>query len=281
VEEAPTPSEGTATPPAVAKAPSDPIVDQTAGTTPAEPTPDAPSKPTGVASTVALPPPISLDSARNAALLAGIYLYFAGFVYRDFFSHELGVPADSSTPVYTYISYAYDALSVAAVPIVAIVVALFTYHAIAREAAARKRIRAVGVGLARIETAVFALVAIALFPFIFVVAQTSAVANARSLRLGELHFATPVVVTFNPNAAASYDSAFLKANGASGASVFLVSQSSDTYYVLYQPTGPVPFAVPAERTYLPAADVIAIPKTDVEHITTILPNDQAPMPASH
>ncbi len=222
----------------------------------------------------------SLEAARNVALLVAIYLYFAGFVYRDFFAGTFGIPAATDTPVYTYMIYAYNALEPHLLGFAALTLALFAYDIYAANVSAKPaRTRAEALAVSSQPT-IFAIVAVLLFPLLFYSAQGAALADATAIRCGVLSAATRVVPSFKPGKAAAYDADFIASIPLGLA--YLLARTSDSYYVLYQPATPRPATLigpatpsPASKGsacgYLSAARTYQIPNGDVDHVMTIAP----------
>jgi hypothetical protein len=222
----------------------------------------------------------SVEAARNIALLSAIYLYFTGFVYRDFFAHTFGIPAATETPVYTYLIYAYNALAPNLVWFGVVLLALFgynTYSTILATKTGRTRLESI---VASSEQMVFAIVGVALFPSLFICAQKAALADARAIRCGETPAATRVALSFKPGRATTYDSDFISAMPLGP--VYLLARTEDAYYVLFQPAAHSPATArgpatppPVSRSsgcdYLSAARTYEIPKGDVDHIMTVTP----------
>ena len=224
--------------------------------------------------------PFSVAAARDVVFLVAIYLYFAGFVYRVFFAETFGIPAVTDTPVYSYMIFAYDAVAPNLGWFAALMLALFafdTWIGVLSRKERRTRLETVAVGS---EAALFAVVAILLFPMLFYCAQGAALADAKAIRCGVLSTATRAVIDFKPGKAAGYDADFVAAVPLGA--VYLLARTDDAYYVLYQPDTPSP--VPSNRTatnaaadagrgcgYRSAARTYQIPKTDVEHVMTIAP----------
>ncbi len=153
----------------------------------------------------------SVEAARNIGLLPAIYLYFAGFVYRDFFAHTFGIPAATETPVYTYLIYAYNALAPNLVWFVTVLLALFghnMYATILATKTGRTRLESIVVSS---EQTVFAIVGVALFPSLFSCAQKAALADAQAIRCGATSAATRVVLSFKPGRATTYEPDFISA----------------------------------------------------------------------
>jgi hypothetical protein len=222
----------------------------------------------------------SLEAARNVALLVAIYLYFAGFVYRDFFAGTFGIPAATDTPVYTYMIYAYNAVAPNLWWFGALVLALFCYDTYAVILTAKQTRTSLERLVVSTEPGLFAFVAVLLFPVLFYSAQAAALADATAIRCGVLPAVTRVVPSFKPGRAASYDSDFIASIPLGP--VYLLARTSDSYYVLYQPATPRPTTVQGPATpppasnrpgcgFLSAARTYQIPSGDVDHVMTIAP----------
>ncbi|MGP6159294.1 MAG: hypothetical protein ACLPYS_17610 [Vulcanimicrobiaceae bacterium] len=222
----------------------------------------------------------SLATARDVAFLAAIYLYFAGFVYGDFFTHTFGIPAATDTPVYTYLIYAYNALTPNLAQLSALAIALFgasVYFSILGTKARPARWETT---LVNSERALLAVGALGLFPLLFFCAQRAALANADAIRCGASSGAARVVLSFKPERAATYDADFVAAS--KQGSVLLLARSADAYFVMYQPAGGAPVlrgsssaSTPAPAAggcgFLSAARTYEVAKTDLDHVMTLAP----------
>lgn len=222
------------------------------------------------------PPPqrsFSLDTVRTFAFLAAVYLYFAGFVYREFFAHTLGIPSGYNVPIYSYIIYSYFALAgteetpfgIPAWWVIGFMTAVTAIPWGFQAWAEWQQHTRLSTLLSRFKTVFLSSVAVLLFPVIYRFAHAAGVQAAVNPDPGtQEFFKTHVTVTYQPGAAAAYGNACIGVakNVAKRPSpllpCFLVSQTNDAYYVFYKQFSKAP------------AKVVEIPKTDVAHITTIV-----------
>lgn len=198
-----------------------------------------------------------LKSARDAAFVVGIYLFFTGFAYREYYLTALAGPVSSKssiefapTVVYAYRVFSAHTTFVYITVAVAVVAAVIAARFGAPVWLQRVRL-AVGVGLV-----------VLFFPLFNDWALGTAQADAQQMRLG-LANVPPSDITFLDAAAASkYPQAFR--DQASTEGVTVIGGTDSVTYVLFQPQ-----AGPCDN--VPIGYVYAIRNADIRYYVEIQP----------
>ncbi|MDB5071526.1 MAG: hypothetical protein JWM87_2637 [Candidatus Eremiobacteraeota bacterium] len=141
----------------------------------------------------------ALTVARDIAAVAAIYLLFAGYVYNFYFSERLGIPKAADAPIYAVVASAWTVVAwnhwwfiVAAV----LVAAGATVSTRLPAASAAKP------WVAPAAAVLFATLALAAFPLIFIAAH--ATGNAVATETLQGRWLKPAHFRFKPGIAAVY-----------------------------------------------------------------------------
>jgi hypothetical protein len=192
-----------------------------------------------------------LANARDAAFIAAIVLYFAGFMYRYAFRQSWGITSPDDTPVYTYMVYAVFPIEdkygdLLALLIGAAIILIFLDAAMKHWPS-----------IPNLRPVVAGGVIIAVFLVLQSGARDAAVQAFSPLRENGLpgaHFHLSREV----RTLRTYD-AFI--NDDKNDLLSIVEETPDTYYVLDQ-------ATPGPDRMLPDGVLYHIPKADVDYVTS-------------
>lgn len=199
-----------------------------------------------------------LESVRDVAFIAAIYLYFAGFAYEALYYSIFSVRTESEQPIYTYLVYGYNTfephLPLVITTMITIAGASPLLSALLEPA---RWTRAIDM-LVRVRSAFVPAAAVLLFPLIFVWARDAAERHAQNVISGQN--SSFITLHFKGDPARDYDRAFINENN--DTLLFLVSESKDAYYVLRPGARPAPGD--KRRGF-----VYEIPRSDVRYVETI------------
>ena len=176
-----------------------------------------------------------LSILRNVIFFIAIYLYFMGWIHTYYFYYHFGISSISvNIPFYYFFIYSYNVIAniFGFILVVAAIVAFFIFTAVYP----RKWL--------------VILVLIILFPVFFYLAKEKAGEGAQGIRIGN---AKTITLFFKKDTFKFYPKEFINAN--KKGKLKLVTQTTDKFYVIYQP--------PGEAGEMPYGFTYDIPRTDI------------------